>query len=30
VTVTGERVTEDFRGQLIGRLSRGDRDERGD
>lgn len=30
VTVTGERVTEDFRGQLIGRLSRGDRDERGE
>jgi phosphatidylinositol alpha-mannosyltransferase len=30
VTVTGERVSEDFRGQLIGRLSRGDRDERGE
>ncbi len=30
VTVTGEKVTEDFRGQVIGRLSRGDRDERED
>jgi phosphatidylinositol alpha-mannosyltransferase len=30
VTVTGEKVTEDFRGQVIGRLKRGDRDERGD
>lgn len=29
VTVTGERVTEDFRGQLVGRLSRVDRDDRG-
>ena len=28
VTVTGERVTEDFRGQLVGRLSRPDRDDR--
>jgi phosphatidyl-myo-inositol alpha-mannosyltransferase len=27
VTVTGEKVTEDFRGQVIGRLSRGDRGE---
>jgi phosphatidylinositol alpha-mannosyltransferase len=25
VTVTGEKVTEDMRGQLVGRLSRGDR-----
>ena len=25
VTVTGEKVTEDFRGQLVGRLSRSDR-----
>ena len=25
VTVTGEKVTEDFRGQVIGRLSRGER-----
>ncbi|MDA8437147.1 MAG: glycosyltransferase family 4 protein [Actinomycetales bacterium] len=30
VTVTGERVTEDFRGQLVGRLSRPDRDDRGE
>jgi phosphatidylinositol alpha-mannosyltransferase len=30
VTVTSEKVTEDFRGQLIGRLSRADRDERGE
>ncbi len=27
VTVTGEKVTEDFRGQIVGRLSRGDRGE---
>jgi phosphatidylinositol alpha-mannosyltransferase len=27
VTVTGERVTEDLRGQLVGRLSRGDRED---
>jgi phosphatidylinositol alpha-mannosyltransferase len=25
VTVTGEKVTEDFRGQIVGRLSRGER-----
>ncbi|HEY5137537.1 MAG TPA: glycosyltransferase family 4 protein [Candidatus Nanopelagicales bacterium] len=30
VTVTGEKVSEDFRGQLVGRLSRFDRDERGE
>ncbi len=30
VTVTGEKVTEDFRGQLVGRLSRGDREDRGE
>lgn len=30
VTVTGEKVSEDFRGQLIGRLSRGEREDRGD
>jgi phosphatidylinositol alpha-mannosyltransferase len=28
VTVTGEKVSEDFRGQLVGRLSRFDRDDR--
>lgn len=27
VTVTGERVTEDLRGQLVGRLSRGERED---
>ena len=27
VTVTGEKVTEDFRGQVIGRFSRGDKGE---
>ena len=30
VTVTGEKVSEDFRGQLVGRLSRFDRDDRGE
>jgi phosphatidylinositol alpha-mannosyltransferase len=30
VTVTGERVTEDLRGQVIGRLSRRDRDDGGE
>ena len=30
VTVTGEKVSEDFRGQHVGRLSRFDRDERGE
>ena len=30
VTVTGEKVSEDFRGQLVGRLVRGDRDAGGE
>jgi phosphatidylinositol alpha-mannosyltransferase len=30
VTVTGEKVSEDFRGQLVGRLSRFDPDDRGE
>ena len=30
VTVSGEKVSEDFRGQLVGRLSRGDRNDRND